>query len=95
MRAPAAAGAKIIVNVHEVLAARLVPQLLLCEKSPDAEAFVIARDTLPVFFKVTVCDALEEPTSCAANVSVLGETLAIALLAVTVSVADVVLLGTG
>ena len=93
LRVPATVGVKVIVNVQDALAATLAPQLLVCEKSPDTEALVMESDALPVFLSVTVCDALEELTSCVAKVRAPGETLGIGPLDVTVSVAVAVLLG--
>ena len=62
-RAPAAVGVKVTVSVQEAFAATLVPQLLVCEKSPEAVALLIVRAEVPVFFSVTVCDALAVVTN--------------------------------
>lgn len=49
----------------------VVPQVLVCEKSPLA-ATVIDVDPVPVFFTVTTLAALVVPIVCAANVSLVG-----------------------
>lgn len=56
--------------------ARLVPQLLLWAKSPEALIELIDIDALPVFVNVTVCAVLVVFCCCVANVRFVGETVA-------------------
>ena len=52
VREPVAAGAKVTLMVHDVLAARLAPQLLVCAKSPLAVMLEIVRVRLPGLLRV-------------------------------------------
>jgi hypothetical protein len=51
---PVAVGLKVTLSVQLALPARLVPQVLVWEKSPLAVTPVILRVTLPVFLRVTL-----------------------------------------
>ena len=53
-------------TVQLVLAVRLVPQLLLCVKSPLAVMLEMLAAAVPVFDTVTGCEALLLPSTCAA-----------------------------
>jgi hypothetical protein len=54
LREPLAVGVKVTLRVQLALPARLVPQVLVWEKSPLAVTPVILRVTLPVFLRVTL-----------------------------------------
>ena len=51
---PAAVGVKVTETVQLALAARLVPQVLVSAKLPEAAMLPIERAPAPVFVKVTV-----------------------------------------
>lgn len=53
-RVPEAVGANVTVKVQDALEATLAPQVLVWEKSPEAETLLMLREALPVFFSVTV-----------------------------------------
>ena len=53
VRVPVAAGVKVTLIVHDALAARLVPQMLVCEKSPLTVMLEIVRAALPGLLSVT------------------------------------------
>ena len=53
-REAVAVGVKVTLRVQLALPARLVPQVLVWEKSPLAVTPVILRVTLPVFLRVTL-----------------------------------------
>src|ERR1700726_2366781 len=77
------------VNVTEIVqlageGPSVVPQVLVCVKSPLAGAIEIGVDAVPVFFTVTVFAALVVFTVCAANVSLVGETVTTAVAPVPV-----------
>src|SRR5208282_4477116 len=72
---PAAVGVKVTEMVQLALAARLVPQVLVCAKLPVAAMPLIDRAPAPVFFKVIVCAALVVPTVWLAKVRLVGEKL--------------------
>ena len=74
VRVPVAVGVNVTLTVQLVLTARLVPQLLLCAKSPLAVMLAMFAAAVPVFDTVTGCDALLLPSTCAAKVSVLVDT---------------------
>jgi hypothetical protein len=74
---PTAAGLNVMLIMHEDAAARLVPQLLVCE---NEEALVPVKDTpeivsadLPVFARVTVCTELAYPSTVEGNERLAGE----------------------
>lgn len=75
-RVPVACG----INVTEIVQVAgegpsVVPHVFVCAKSPLTSAIEIGVDAVPVFFTVTVFAALVVPTVCAANVSLVGETV--------------------
>jgi hypothetical protein len=51
---PVAVGLKVTLRVQLVLAARLEPQVLVCEKSPLTVMLVMVRTALPVLLRVTL-----------------------------------------
>ena len=53
VREPVAVGVKVTLTVHDELAARLVPQVLVCEKSPLTVMLEIVRAALPGLPRVT------------------------------------------
>ena len=65
VRKPLAVGAKVTLTVQLELAATLVPQLLLCAKSPLACMPLTEMEAPPGFDSVTGCDVLVVPTCCA------------------------------
>ena len=54
VRGPMAVGVKVTLIVHDVLEARLVPQVLVWEKSPLTVMLEIVRVALPGLFRVTL-----------------------------------------
>jgi hypothetical protein len=72
VRVPAALGVKLTFTVQLELAATLVPQLLLCVKSPLAWMPVTDMDVPPGFDSVTGWEALALPSACAAKLSAAG-----------------------
>ena len=87
VRVPAASG----VNVTEIVqlageGPKVVPQVLVCAKSPVAGEIVIGVDPVPVFFTVTTLAALVVPTACEAKVSLVGEGVTITVAALPVPV---------
>jgi len=73
VRVPVAVGVKVTFTVQLVLAVRLVPQLLVCAKSPLAVMLETFAAAVPLFDTVTGWDVLLLPSTCAAKVSVLGD----------------------
>jgi hypothetical protein len=55
-------GEKVTVIVHEVLAARLLPQLLVSPKLAVAAMLLIVSVAVPVLLRLTGCEALVVPT---------------------------------
>ena len=53
-REPVAVGVNVTLIVHDALAARLDPQVLVSEKSPLGVMLEIARAALPGLLRVTV-----------------------------------------
>ncbi len=74
VREPLAVGVKVTLTVQLELAATLVPQLLVCAKSPLAVMLETLAAAVPVFDTMTGCDALLLPSTCAEKVSVLVDT---------------------
>jgi hypothetical protein len=70
LRVPAAVGVKTTLTVQFFPAATLVPQLLVCVKSPLAAILEIFSVALPLLVRITVCAALVVPTGCLPNVRV-------------------------
>ena len=52
--APEVVGLKVTLRVQLAPAARLEPQVWVCEKSPLTVTLVIVRVAFPVFFSVTL-----------------------------------------
>ena len=71
VRVPVAAGVKVTFTMQLVPTARLVPQLLVCAKSPLAVMLEMLAAAVPVFETVTGCDALLLPSTCAGKASAL------------------------
>jgi len=76
VRDPVAVGVKVTLIVHDALAARLVPQLLVSEKSPLTVMLEIARVAPPGLLSVTLCGLLLVPSICPENVNEVGDRLA-------------------
>jgi len=76
VREPVAVGVKVTLMVQDELAARLEPQVLLCEKSPLAVMLEIERVAVPGLLRVTLWGLLPVPTTCEENVKEVGERLA-------------------
>jgi hypothetical protein len=76
-RVPVPVGVKVTLMVQLFPAARLVPQLLVCPKSPPFAPVtampLIVKAVAPGFASVRAWDALAVPIVWAANVSVAGE----------------------
>src|SRR5579859_4104538 len=85
LRDPVAVGVKLALTVQLELAAKLVPQLLVCAKSPLAWIPLILIAVGPGFDTVTGCETLVLPSACAAKPSVVGVTLRTVLAPVPVS----------
>ena len=67
VRLPATVGMKTTFRVHEAFAARLDPQLLVCEKSPSpplVEIELIGAALVPELVTVTARGELLTPTGC-------------------------------
>jgi hypothetical protein len=75
VRLPVEVGVKVTDNVHDPPVARLVPQLWLTAKSPEAAIEVKLRAAVPEFVSVTAWAALVLPTVSAANVRLVGESV--------------------
>jgi len=54
LREPPTVGVKVTLSVQSALAARLVPQVLVWEKSPLAVMLLMLRAALPVLLRVTL-----------------------------------------
>jgi len=76
VREPVAVGVKVTLMVHDALAARLVPQLLVSEKSPLTVMLEIARVAPPGLLRVTLCGLLLVLNACEEKVTEVGERLA-------------------
>ena len=63
VRFPLAAGVNVTLIVHVAPAATLVPQLLVCAKSPLTTMLVKVMAAVPVLFRVTTCAVEVEFTS--------------------------------
>ena len=72
VRVPAPVGVKVTLMVQLTPAARLLPQLLLWEKSPLAVMELMLMELAVSLVAVTVCGALLVPTFCEANVRLVG-----------------------
>jgi len=62
--------------VHHALAVRVVPQLLVWEKSPLAAMLEMVSVALPGLLSVTLSEPLLVPKACAENVKEVGDRLA-------------------
>ena len=71
-REPRTVGVKTTITEQLAPAARLVPQVLLSEKSPVAVIELIVKASVPEFVRLTTCPALDVPTVCAANITLTG-----------------------
>jgi hypothetical protein len=72
VRLPVEVGVKVTDRLHDPPAARLVPQLWLTAKSPEAAIEVRLKAAVPEFVSVTVCAVLVLTTVSAANVRLAG-----------------------
>src|SRR5207237_7671843 len=72
VRVPPAVGVKVTLTVQLAPAARLLPQLLLCEKSPLVVMELNVTAPAVSLVAVTVLAALLVPTFCDANVRLVG-----------------------
>ena len=72
VRVPAPVGVKVTLMVQLTPAAKLLPQLLVCEKSPLAVMELNVTAPAVSLVAVTVCAALLVPTFCDANVRLVG-----------------------
>jgi negative regulator of sigma E activity len=84
LREPLVLGVNVTLRVQLALAATLVPQVLVWEKSPLTVMLLIVRVALPVFVRVTLCALLLLPTACAGKVKEVGERLTTGALPVPV-----------
>jgi len=75
-RLPPSVGEKVTDMVHVPFTASVAGQSFVCPKSaalvPVVPMLVIVSTSVPVFFTIEDCDALVEPTSCDANVRLVG-----------------------
>jgi hypothetical protein len=74
VRSPDCVGAKATDAAHPLLGGRDVPQLFVCEKSPDIAMLSSASGVVPAFVRVTGCVALVVPTTWPEKVSGPGAT---------------------
>ncbi len=75
VRVPAAVGWNVTLTVQDAPAAMLLPQVLLCVKSPDTAMVPTAADAEPPLVTVTVCAALVPPVATDPKPSAFGLTL--------------------
>jgi hypothetical protein len=75
VREPATVGLNFTVTVQDPPAAMLVPQVLVCEKSPVIVTDDTAAAVEPLFETVTVCSALVVPVVCDPKLSAVGVAL--------------------
>lgn len=73
---PVAVGKKVTFTVQDEEAAKLAPQLLVCEKSPLDAIEVIVRLAFPVFWSVTGSELLLTPTVVLGKDRLLGDIVA-------------------
>lgn len=85
---PVVAGVNVTLMVHVAPALRVLPQVLVRAKSPDAGGTEIVVCAVPVFFTVTTLGKLVAPTACAVNVSAAGETVTVVAFPVPVRLID-------
>lgn len=72
VRLPPDVGVKVTVIWQLAATASDAPQVLVSAKSPEAEICVMFNTAVPVLLKVTLCDVLVVPATCALNVSADG-----------------------
>src|SRR5271169_2828337 len=72
VRVPTAVGVNVTLMVQLELALSDVPQLSVCEKSPEAAMLMPVKALVPELVSVTGCDVLEVPTTWLANVRLVG-----------------------
>ena len=72
---PEAVGLKVTEIVQLAFTARLVPQVLVCAKLPEAAMLLNVSAAVPVLLSVTACVALVVPTVWLANVKLAGDKL--------------------
>jgi hypothetical protein len=65
VRLPPAVGVKVTLIWQLAAMANDAPQVLVSAKSPEAEICVMFKAAVPVLLKVTLCDALAVPATCA------------------------------
>lgn len=83
---PVVSGANVTLIVQVAPALRLLPQVLVCAKSPVAGGIEIVVEAVPVFFTVITLGALVVGTACAAKVSAAGVTVTVTVVAFPVPV---------
>lgn len=69
---PVVVGLNVTLMVHELLAARLPPQVFVWVKSPLAVMLVMLSAALPVLLRITGCDPLVVPRFWLPNVKLIG-----------------------
>jgi hypothetical protein len=72
---PSAVGVKVTLMVQLAATARVVPQVLVCAKSPVATMLVIFRAAVPGLLNVTACGGLVVPKGWLAKVKLVGDKL--------------------
>ena len=80
-RAPAAVGVKVIEIVQLAPIARLLPQVLISEKSPETAIAPSVSAAVPELVRITVCTALVVPIVCDGKVRLVGESVAVGVAA--------------
>lgn len=89
LRAPLAVGVKVTLMVHEALAFKELPQLLVCANGAPAAIEVMVRVPLPLLVRVTTCTDDVPPMGSGPNTKLVGESNAVAVVPVPVSVAGI------
>jgi hypothetical protein len=74
---PAAVGVNVTLMVQFAPAGKLVPQVLLCAKSPVATMLVIIKAAVPVLLNATACGALVVPKGWLEKVRLVTDKLTI------------------
>ena len=78
VRVPTVEGVKVTAMVQAASATRLLPHVVVWEKSLLAVIPEMVNETVPVLVKVTLCGALVVPNIWGVKVSDVGQTLAAA-----------------
>ena len=73
VRLPVAVGLKVTETVQAAPAAMLMPQVLVCEKSPDAAIELKVKAAEPGLLIATACAVLVVPSVWDAKVKLVGE----------------------